>query len=54
MAKMLTHVAYRVSYDDEETWQLKKQFAADKCLAGTLEWAVDMSVISSKDTKDDL
>ncbi|GAM43946.1 chitinase [Talaromyces pinophilus] len=43
-----------VSYDDKETWQLKKQYAAEKCLAGTLEWAVDMNVISSKDTKDDL
>lgn len=44
----------RVSYDDEETWQLKKQYAADKCLAGTLEWAVDMNDVSSKGTKETL
>lgn len=50
----LTCTTFRVSYDDKETWQLKKQYAADKCLAGTLEWAVDMNVIAPKDTKDDL
>lgn len=44
----------RVSYDDGETWQIKKQFAADKCLAGTLEWAVDMRLISSKESKEGL
>jgi chitinase len=36
----------RVSYDDNETWMLKKQYAADKCLGGTLAWAVDMKTIS--------
>ena len=39
----------RVSYDDNETWMLKKQYAADKCLGGTLAWAVDMKTISQGD-----
>lgn len=54
MTDTLTCTIFRVSYDDKETLQIKKQYAADKCLAGTLEWAVDMNVISSKATKDDL
>ena len=54
MIGTLTCTIFRVSYDDKETWQLKMQYAAEKCLAGTLEWAVDMNVILSKDTKDGL
>lgn len=32
----------RVSYDDDETFKLKKDFANSKCLGGTMAWAVDM------------
>lgn len=48
---MLKELNHRVSYDDKDTRKLKKQYAADKCLAGTLEWAVDMEVPSQGDSK---
>lgn len=44
----LKHTTCRVSYDDKDTLKLKKQYAADKCLGGTLEWAVDMGDPKSK------
>lgn len=32
----------RVSYDDGETLEIKKQFANNRCLGGTMIWALDL------------
>lgn len=38
----------RVSYDDEITIRMKKQFANNRCLAGTMIWAVDLDSADSR------
>ncbi|KAJ4369884.1 hypothetical protein N0V83_005648 [Neocucurbitaria cava] len=37
----------KVSYDDEETLQLKKDFANKHCLGGTMVWALDLDDAST-------
>jgi hypothetical protein len=36
-----TDKAHRVSYDDTDTYKLKKDYANKLCLDGTMAWAVD-------------
>ena len=42
MSKYMYYGDYWVSYDDEETFELRKQWATTKCLRGVMYWAVDM------------
>jgi chitinase len=42
----------RVSYDDEETFATKINFAKSNCLGGVLAWAIDMSSSTSTQSRD--
>ncbi|KAG9258755.1 uncharacterized protein F5Z01DRAFT_217297 [Emericellopsis atlantica] len=41
-----------VSYDDAETLELKKRFANDRCLVGTMIWAIDLDAPGSPTLRD--
>ncbi|GAD92334.1 succinate-semialdehyde dehydrogenase, putative [Paecilomyces variotii No. 5] len=38
------------SYDDDETFALKKQYADKKCIGGTMAWALDMAPVKKAKT----
>lgn len=44
----------RVSYDDAETYELKKNFANNLCLGGTMVWALDQEDKDSRESSKDL
>ncbi|KAJ5219685.1 hypothetical protein N7468_008889 [Penicillium chermesinum] len=43
-----------VSYDDEETLEMKKKYANGKCLGGRMVWAVDLDDVDTKASVSDL
>ena len=47
-------LAVRVSYDDEQTYTLKKQYADNLCLGGTMVWAIDLDDPTTGQSTDNL
>lgn len=45
-----TNEENRASYDDDETFALKKQYADKKCIGGTMAWALDMATVKKAKT----
>ncbi|KAJ6032574.1 hypothetical protein N7540_003306 [Penicillium herquei] len=43
-----------VSYDDEETLEMKRKYANGKCLGGRMVWALDLDDVNSKESVSDL